>query len=443
MMDTDTLLAIAQDLVAAARRAGADSAEASCGFDATTSAGVRLGRVEDLTRAESADIGLRVFVGQQSARVSASDLSASSRAGIVERALEMARATPPDLYAGLVDPGLLAKGPLPETDLADDTELSAERMVELAREAEDAARAVPRVTNSEGAGFSRAESLHAYVNTHGFAHAERRTRFGISASVLAESGAGKQRDYAYHSTRFYHELDKPEDIGRQAGERTVARLDPIKLASGTMPILFDPRVSSSLLGHLTGAISGLAIARHSSFLIGKLGQCIFQPEITVLESPHTRRGLRSRTVDSEGVATCERALIDNGRLTTWLVDAASGRQLGMTPTGHAAGSGVSVSNLALLPGLHSPGALMADIKTGLYVTELIGMGVNGVTGDYSRGASGFLIQDGNLAHPVAEITIAGHLLAMFATMQAADDLDRRTGIDAPTVRIEGMTVAGN
>jgi len=443
MIDQDTLLSLAHDLVSAARRAGAEAAEASCGFDATTSASVRLGAVEDLTRAEAADIGLRVFIGQQSARVSASDLSASSRAALVERAVEMARATPPDRFAGLVDPALLARGPQPALDLADDTALAAEAMVELAREAEDTARAVPGVTNSEGAGFSRAESLHAYVNSHGFAHAERRTKFSLSASVLAESGAGKQRDYAYHTSRFLSNLDTPAAIGRLAGERTVARLDPVKLASGTMPVVFDPRVSASLLGHLIGAMSGTAIARHSSFLIGKLGERVFPENIVILETPHDQRGLRSRGVDSEGVATRQRALIEAGRVTGWLVDAASGRQLDMPPTGHAAGGGVSVANLALLPGMQSPQTLMADIDLGLYVTELIGMGVNGVTGDYSRGASGFLIAGGVLAQPVAEITIAGHLLDMYATLRAANDLDRRTGIDAPTVRLEGMTIAGN
>lgn len=443
MIDQNALLSLAQDLVAAARRAGAESAEASCGFDATTSAGVRLGAVEDLTRAESADIALRVFVGQQSARVSASDLSASSRAALVERAVEMARATPPDRFAGLVDPQSLAQGPLQDLDLADDADMSAEAMVELARQAEDAARAVPKVTNSEGAGFTRSESLQAYVNSNGFAHAERRTKFGLSASVLAESGAGKQRDYAYHTSRFLEDLDTPEAIGRLAGARAAARLDPIKLASGAMPVVFDPRVSASLLGHLVAAMSGPAIARHSSFLIGKLGALVLPADVTVMETPHDRRGLRSRSVDGEGVATHNRALIENGRVTTWLVDAASGRQLDMPPTGHAAGGGVSVSNLALLPGTLSPQALIADIGTGLYVTELIGMGVNGVTGDYSRGASGFLIAGGVLAQPVAEITIAGHLLDMLATLRAADDLDRRTGVDAPTVRIEGMTIAGN
>lgn len=443
MIEQDTLLSLAHDLVAAARRAGADAAEASCGFDATTSASVRLGAVEDLTRAESADIALRVFVGQQSARVSASDLSPASRAGIVERAVEMARATPPDRFAGLVDPALLAHGQQPNLDLADDTDLTAEAMVDRARQAEDAARAVPKVTNSEGAGCSRSESLQAYVNSHGFAHVERRTKFGLSASVLAESTAGKQRDYAYHSSRFFRDLDTPAAIGRLAGERTVARLNPIKLASGTMPVVFDPRVSASLLGHLIGAMSGPSIARNSSFLSGRLGVRIFPADIAVMETPLDRRGLRSRSVDSEGVATCARALVDAGCVTTWLVDAASGRQLDMPPTGHAAGGCVSVGNLVLMPGAQSPQALIADIGTGLYVTELIGMGVNAVTGDYSRGASGFLITQGTLAQPVAEITIAGHLLDMFATLRAADDLERRTGVDAPTVRLEGMTIAGN
>jgi PmbA protein len=312
---------------------------------------------------------------------------------------------------------------------------------------EDAARAVPGVTNSEGAGVSAGRSVIALATSAGFCRGYSTSGYSGSASVIAGSGSGMQRDYASHSVRHYAELDDPETLGRVAAERTVARLDPARLASGTMPVVFDPRVGPSLVGHLISAITGSAITRRTSFLLGKEGEQIFAAGITVRDDPHRPRGLRSKPFDGEGLPTRPSNLIEDGRLTGWLLDSASARQLGLQPTGHASrgvsGSpGAGATNVDLLPGTVGKTELMSDIKRGLYVTELIGQGVNPVTGDYSRGASGFIIEDGRIAAPVAEITIAGNLLDMFRMLVAADDLEHRRAVNVPTVRIEGMTVAG-
>jgi PmbA protein len=287
----------------------------------------------------------------------------------------------------------------------------------------------------------------ALATSTGFVRGFSSSGYGLSASVIAGEGASMQRDYAYHSTRHLDDLEAPDAIGRRAGERTVARLNPGKLPSGPMPVVFDPRVGSSLIGHLAAAVTGSAIARKTSFLLGMLGQQVFARGLFLRDDPHRPRGLRSRAFDGEGLPTHAIDLIDDGVLTTWLLDSASARQLDLAPTGHATrgGSGApgaGTSNLYLDKGALSVADLIGDIKTGLFVTELIGQGVNMVTGDYSRGASGFAIRDGQLAEPVAEVTAAGSLKEMFLQMTAADDLVFRRAHDVPTLRVDGMTVAG-
>jgi PmbA protein len=266
--------------------------------------------------------------------------------------------------------------------------------------------------------------------------------------MLAERDGQKQRDGAWHWVRHLDALDSAEAIGRLAGERAVARLGARKVPSGPMPVVFDPRVGSTLVGHLLGAIAGPGIARRTSFLLDALGQPVFGDGITIVDDPHRPRGLRSRPFDGEGLPTGPRNLIDAGVLTGWMLDSASARQLGLQPTGHAARGvggppGVSASNVHVAPGSVSRDALIGGIRRGLYVTELIGQGVNGVTGDYSRGAGGFLIEDGQLSHPVAEVTIAGNLKDMFRNLSAADDLEFRYAVNTPTLLVEGMTVAGD
>jgi len=435
------------DLVAAARKAGADAADALYICNASTQISVRLGALEDVERSEGEEIGLRLFVGQRSASVSSSDLSPEALAALVERAAAMAREAPEDPYAGLALEHLLLRGEPVDVDGDDLADPAPAELRQRAATAEDAARAVAGVTNSEGAGASASRTTIALATSTGFARGYSTSGYGCSASVIAGEGSAMQRDYAYHSTRHLSELEDAAAIGRRAGERAIRRLNPGKLASGAMPVVYDPRVGSGLLGHLAGAITGAAVARRTSFLLDQLGQKVFAEGIVVRDDPHRPRGLRSKPFDGEGLPTSARDIIADGVLTGWIMDSASARQLGLEPTGHATRGvggppGAGVTNLYLEAGRLSPEALIADIKLGLYVTELIGQGVNGVTGDYSRGASGFVIRDGQICEPVAEITVAGNLKDMFRELTPASDLVFRRAIDAPTLRIEGMTVAG-
>ena len=434
------------DLVARARSAGADAADAV--LVANTSIGVtrRLGQTEHLERAESRDVGLRVFVGNRAAIVSATSVDPAGFATLAERAVAMARIVPEDPHGGLAE--AMRMEAWPDLDMADPAEPDMDALVARASIAEDAARSVSGITNTEGAeaGYGRTEI--ALVTSAGFAAGYHRTSHSVSATALAGSGTGMQRDYDYSGAVHLADLEDAARIGHTAAEKALARLNPTRPRTARLPVVFDPRVSSSLLGHLMGAINGSTIVRGTSFLKDKLGQRIFAPGIVVRDDPRRPRGLRSRPFDAEGVPTQARAIIDDGVLTTWILDSRSARQLGLATTGHAARGtssppSPSPSNLWLEPGAHSPAELMADIAEGLYVTELIGMGVNGITGDYSRGAAGFMIRNGALAEPVAEITIAGSLPDMFLHMTPANDLKFRRGTDAPTIRVEGLTLAGS
>ena len=447
MLSLEEAQSRAQDLVTAARRAGADAADAIYACNASTTVAVRLGALEDVERSEGEEIGLRVFVGQRSASIAASDMNPATLSTLVDRCIAMAREAPEDPYAGLAPEDRLLRGGLPELDIADASDPEPALLRSRAFEAEEAARAVSGVTNSEGGGASNGRSQVALATSHGFAGAYAGTSHSTWASVLAGTGADMQRDHASHSARYLEDLDGSVAIGTRAGERAVARLNPAKLESGVLPILFDPRIGSGLLGHLIGGMVGPAIARRSSFLLESLGEALFDSAITIVDDPLRPRGLRSRPFDGEGLPVARSALIDQGVLTGWLMDSASARQLGLEPTGHASrgGSGApgaGVTNVHMEPGSVSPAGLMADIKRGIYVTELIGMGVNGVTGDYSRGAAGFLIEDGEITRPVSEITIASNLKDMFRALVPANDLVFRYGMNVPTIRIDGMTVAG-
>jgi PmbA protein len=439
----------AADIVARAAAAGADAADAVYAADMSLDISVRLGALEDVGRSESADLGLRVFVGKRSASVSTSDLSEDSITALVERAVAMAREAPEDAWAGLAPKERLMHGAPPLLDLDDGGDVSPESLREAAQAAEDAARAVPGVTNSEGGSASGSRSIWALATSHGFAAAYAATGYGLSASVLAgttEGGGEMVRDYAYSSARHRRALEAPEAIGTKAGERAVARVNPGRLASGPMSVVYDPRVGSSLLGHMVGAISGASITRKTSFLLDALGTQVFSEGVTILDDPHRPHGLRSRPFDGEGLPVSPCAIIEHGMLEAWLLDSASARQLGLEPTGHAArgvggAPGVSPSNLHMVAGKMPVQTLIGDIANGVYVTELIGMGVNGVTGDYSRGAAGFRIVDGQIAGPVAEFTIAGNLREMYRNLTPANDLEFRYGTNVPTLRVEGMTVA--
>ena len=433
------------DLVAHARRAGADQADALLVAGTSVSVSRRMGRTEHLERSEARDLGLRVFVGRRSAIVSSTAVDPAGFATLAERAVAMARIVPEDPHSGLAE----REAP-PESvalDLEDATEPGVAALTERAAAAEEAALAIPGVNNSEGAeaGYGRSEVV--LITSAGFAGQYARTSHSVSAVALAGQGTGMQRDYDYATTVHLADLDDAAEIGRAAGERAIARLDPQRPRTARLPVVYDPRVASSLLGHLTGAINGAAIARGTSFLKDRLGQRVFAPGIVVRDDPRRPRGLRSKPFDAEGVPTIARNLVEDGVLQTWLLDSRTARQLGLQSTGSAVrGTGgppsPAPSNLTLAPGPLSPAELMADVREGLYVMELMGTAVNGITGDYSRGAAGFMIRDGALAEPVAEITIAGNLLEMFMHLTPANDLRLRRGTDAPTVRVEGMTLAG-
>ncbi len=447
MLSLEEAQSRAQDLVTAARRAGADAADAIYACNASTNVSVRLGELEDVERSEGEEIGLRVFIGRRSASISGSDMNPATLDTLVERCIAMAREAPEDPYAGLApEDRLLRKRPA-NLDLTDEGEPEPAALRERALLTEEAARAVPGVTNSEGGGAASGRSQVALATSHGFAGAYAGTSHSNWASVLAGTGADMQRDHASHSARHLADLDHAEEVGARAGHRAVARLNPVKVESGVMPIIFDPRVGSSLVGHLVGGIVGAAIARRSSFLLDSLGAALFDSAVTIIDDPLRPRGLRSRPFDGEGLPVERRALIDAGVLTGWLLDSASARQLGMEPTGNASrgGSGApgaGVTNVHMEPGTISVGDLMADVKRGIFVTELIGMGVNGVTGDYSRGAAGFLIENGAVGQAVSEITIAGNLKDMFRALTPASDLMFRYAMNVPTLRVDGMTVAG-
>ena len=433
-------------LVKAALNAGADAADAVEFKHISVGVAYRLGKLEDVSRAEASDLGLRVFVGRQVAFVSSTDFSKAALAELPERAVAMAKLAPEDKWAGLAPKDRLATT-FPDVEIDDPQEPSTVLLVERARAAEQTALEVPGVTNSEGGGADYGRNIVTLATSEGFLGGYAGTSRSVSVSVIAGEGTGMERDYDYTSARFASDLESAEEVGRRAGERAVKRLNPRKVKTQSVPVFYDPRVAPSLLGHFVGAISGAAIARGVSFLKDKLGQDLFRSDITIVDDPHRKRGLRSKPFDGEGVANRQKRVVENGRLTTWLLDSASARQLGLETTGNASrGTGGPPSpaptNLYMMAGTMTPEELMADVRQGLYITELIGMGVNGVTGDYSRGAAGFWIENGQLAYPVSEVTVAGNLKDMYRQLTPASDLKFRYGTDAPTLRIDGMTVAG-
>ncbi|GGO92313.1 TldD/PmbA family protein [Stakelama pacifica] len=425
-------------------RAGADAADAAISTDTAIAVSVRLGALEEVERSEGADLSLRVFIGQRSASVGTGELDDAALDDLARRAVRMAREASEDRWSGLAPAERLMKGAPPALDLDDGAEVSPETLKADALAAEAAAREVAGVTNSEGGSASASRVVIALATSHGFAGAYALTSHAVSASVLAGTGEGMQRDYAHHSARHRDHLESSESIGRRAGERAVAKLNPARMASGAMPIIFDPRIAPGLLGAFTGAISGARIARRTSFLQDMLGKQVFARGVRIEDDPHRPRGLRSRPFDGEGLPVSPMTIVEDGMLESWLLDSAAARQLGLEPTGHASrGGGTTTSNLYMANGSQSVEALIADIDTGLWVTEAIGQGINPVTGDYSRGASGFLIEKGEVTRPVSEITIAGNLKDMFLNMTPANDLEFRYGVNTPTLRVDGMTVAGD
>jgi len=438
---TDDLLSLAGEAVSHARKLGADAVHAVAADGRSTEISILDGNIEKVEQAEARDISLKVYAGKSSATISGSVLTREAIHRLAENALNMARLAPPDPYAGIAPPELLATD-IPDLDLAADDLPDPKGLEDLARRAEAAGLAVPGVTKSSGAGASRSETSVGIVISNGFAQGYRRTGVGVSMSAIAGEGLTMERDYDYSSAIHFADLRDAETVGRSAGERAVKRMNPRKVKSQSVPVIYDRRVASGLIGHLLGAINGAAIARGTSFLKDALGQEVFGPAITIVEDPFIRRGLGSRPFDGEGLACHRRNLVEKGVLTGWVLDLRAARQLGLAPTGQGSRGGPTTSNVYLPAGAVSPEEQIRALPQGLYVTELIGSSINGVTGDYSRGASGFWIENGELTFPVSEITIAGNLKDMFRTIQPASNLEFRSSVNAPNCLVEGLTIAG-
>jgi PmbA protein len=443
------MLDLLVDVLRQAERRGATAADAFLVADQAFSAQVRLGRVERVTHAREQHLALRVFVGNSVAATSTSDLSRESVARLAEEAVGLARVTSPDPAAGLPDAALRARE-VPNLDLHDPTghDLPPEDKIELARRCEAAALAAdPRITNSEGGDFADRRARYAYVTSDGFRGEYGTSAFSLSTTPLAAENGQMQRDYWYHSARKRARLEAPEEIGKVAARRALRRLGARRVKTAEVPVVFDPETAASLIRHLAGAASGPALYRRASFLVGRLGEAIAAPSITIVDDGTIPGALGSRPFDGEGLPIRRTVIVGKGVLRSYLLDTYSGRKLGLPSTHHAArdgaGVGVSTTNLYLQAGDATPADLIRSVKQGLYVTELIGFGVNGVTGDYSRGAVGLWIEDGELAYPVEEITVAGNLLEMFRAVDGVgNDLVLRDRTAAPTLLIGRMTVAG-
>lgn len=444
MSDTLNLL---QDLITKAKSQGADAADAVYIEGTSLSVHCRMGEIEQLERSEGFDLGLRVLIGKRQAIVSSADTSTAALDELVSRAISMARVVPEDEFAGLAEPDQLISGKIADLDMFDPHEPSADALEEMAHKAEQAGMDIKGVTNSEGAGASFGKTRVAVAASNGLAQAYERSGFSLSASLIAGEGTGMERDWDYTGAVWAEDMRTPEDVGKTAGEYAVRRLGARKVSSQTVPVIYDARVARSLLSHLSGAINGAAVGRGTSFLKDSMNEQIFASSINIIDDPLRKRGLSSAPFDDEGIATEKMNMIEGGKLTSWFLDLRSARQLGLQTRGHAS-RGVSStphpssSNLYLQPGDQTPEEMISEMGTGLYITELIGMGVNQVTGDYSRGASGFWVEGGEIAYPVSELTVAGNLKEMFLSLKPANDLDFRYGTDSPSIRLDAMMVAG-
>lgn len=422
-----------------ARRQGADSAEATINTSSGLSVRVRMGELESIEHVRDKGLAITVFFGTKTGSANTTDFRDTAINDVVRVACGIARYTGEDDCAGLADPALMADE-IPDLDLHHPWDIGPEQAGKIALEAESAARAVDsRIANSEGATVSRHDGRRAYGNSHGFLGEYTGSRHRVSCTMIAESGSGMQRDYWYSVCRNPTELEPPEDVGRKAAERALKRLDARQLSTRTVPVIFASHVATSLFGHFITAIRGGNLYRKASFLLDHLDKQIFPQHVCMSEQPHLRRGLGSAPFDGEGVATRARDLVTQGVLNGYVLDSYSARKLGMQTTGNAGG----VRNLSVQPGAKDFNHLLREMDTGLLVSELMGMGVNTVSGDYSRGAAGFWVEHGEIQYPVGEITIAGNLRDMFMGMlEVGSDVDERTNIRTGSVLIDRMTVAG-
>lgn len=443
-IDSGTLVSRAEQLVDLARKAGATEADAVVVRSRSRSVSVRLGKVEGVDSSESDDFSLRVFVGSRVASVSANPGFDANT--LVERAVAMAKASPEDPFACLADDADLSSDH-PDLGLLDMTEVSSAELTDAALEAEAAALALPGVTNSAGSGASASMGGLVLVTSRGFSGAYMASRFGRGISVIAGQGTAMERDHEGDSRLRYADLDAPAELGRKAAERAVRKLNPRKADTGTgVTVIYDPRVARGLVSHIGSAINGAAIVRKTSFLMDMMGKQILRKGLTVSDDPKVFRGSASRPFDGEGVSGERLLMVEDGVLGHWFLATSQARELGLRTNGRGVRGGTSVSpsstNMALEPGDVSPEDMIASVKSGFYVMEMIGDGANLVTGEYSRGAAGFWIENGELTYPVSEVTLAGNLKDMFLSMVPANDIDRTYSTASPTVMIENMTLAG-
>jgi PmbA protein len=434
------LESIIEHALAEARARGASQAEAAVSQDTGLSVGVRLGEVETLEHQRDRSMGITVYFGQRKGSASTADFSLQAVDATVAKACSIARFTAEDANSGLADAALMARAPQ-DLDLSHPWNVSADRAIEIAKACEAAALGFdPRINNSEGASVGTHQGLHVYGNTHGFVGGYPTTSHTLSCVVLAGTGEDMQRDYWYTSSRDWHELENAESVGRESARRTIARLGPRKISTRRAPVLFVPELARGLIGHFVAAIRGSSQYRQASFLLNSAGQQVFPVNFSIAERPHILKAMASAPFDDEGVATMNRELVAEGVLTGYLLSSYSARKLGLKSTGNAGGS----HNLIVAPtqtgGLT---AMLARLGTGLLLTELMGQGVNTVTGDYSRGAAGFWVENGQIQYPVAEVTIAGDLRSMFLGLDAAgDDIDVRGGVRVGSILVREMTIAG-
>src|SRR6202790_423163 len=436
----DDLESIIERALEEARSRGASQAEAAVSQDTGLSVGVRLGEVETLEHQRDRSMGVAVYFGQRQGSASTADFSLEAVRATVAKACSIARFTAEDACAGLADAALMAKSP-PNLDLAHPWNVTADRAIEIAKSCEAAALGFdPRINNSEGASVGTHQGLHVYGNTHGFVGGYPTTSHTLSCVVLAGTGEDMQRDYWYSSSRDWRELEQAEAIGRESARRTIARLDPRKLSTRRAPALFVPEVARGLIAHFTAAIRGSSQYRQSSFLLNSVGQQIFPAGFSIAERPHIPKAVGSAPFDDEGVATRDRELVADGVLAGYILSSYSARKLGLQTTGNAGGAHNLIVASNATGGLAQ---MMQRLGTGLLVTELMGQGINMVTGDYSRGAAGFWVENGEIQYPVAEITIAGNLREMYAGIAAVgDDIDTRGGIRVGSILLGEMTIAG-
>lgn len=442
----EALAPVLKSLMSKAKAHGADDADAVATHGRSLSVSVRGGELEDVDNSEGKDVGLRVFVGNRQACVSSSDISDKSLDALAERAVAMAKLAPEDPYCGLAPHNILETAPA-NLDLFDSTVLEPEALKARAQQADNAARSVPGVAQTEGASSSASTSAIYFVTSNGFEAGWRSSRHGVGVSAIAAKDGAMERDYEFQGSRWFEDLVTPEHVGKTAGERAAGRLGSKQITSGATPIIFDQRVSGSLVSALINAIGGPTIARGISFLKDSLGEAVFGNHINIIDNPLMKRGHGSRPWDGEGVKVAKRHLIENGELKTWLLNTSAAKQLGLETTGHAyrgigAPPGVSATNTYLAAGSQTPAELMAEMGDGFLITEMFGPSLNANTGDYSVGVAGFKIENGERVFPVSEVTVAGNLIHMYKNLTPANDLIFDGSIVAPSLRIEGMTLAG-